>query len=225
MPEDSPSDRDLMLALAAGVDKALEDIIARWERALYSFAYRYTQNDDATREIVQETFIRVYTKRGRFDAKYPLSSWIFTIAANLCKNKARWHRRHPEVSIETTRADGGRDERPYIDTLPSDGPAPDQQSEEVEQLELLKRAVMSLPHDLRVAVLLHHYENLSYKQIADIVGCSVRGVETRLYRARKLLRTRMDQLLDEDRAVEKKTDPRAKGEWGLNAPLPTQVEG
>lgn len=205
MPDDLRSDRELMLALACGDETVLASIIERWERPLYSFAFRYTQNDSATREIVQETFVRVYLKRERFDPKYPLSSWIFTIASNLCKNKARWRRRHPEVSMEATRSEASGSEASLLEKLPSDAPIPSAIVEDDEQLEALKQAVMSLPHDLRTSVLLHHYENMSYKEISEVVGCSVRGVETRLYRARKLLRARIEQMQREESRAEKKT--------------------
>ena len=206
MPESAPSDRVLMLALIQGDSEALGQIIAKWERPLFSFAYRYTQNEDATRDIVQETFARVFTKRFRYDPKYPLSSWVFTIAANLCKNKARWHRRHPEVSIETIGP--GEENGADLSRSPlmaSEQATPSEVIEEDEQLALLKNAVMELPHDLKSAILLHHYENLSYKEIADVVGCSVRGVETRLYRARKLLRKRIESSLAQEPYSEKKT--------------------
>lgn len=206
MPEDEIDDRDLMEALIDGDHRALEAIIVKWERPLYSFTYRYTQNENASRDIVQETFVRVFTKRDRYDARYPLSSWIFTIAANLCKNKARWRKRHPEVSLETPMGAGrdGGERCAMIDVLAADAPEPCSVIAEGEELDLLKEAVMSLPHDLRTAVLLHHYENLPYKEIADIVGCSVRGIETRLYRARKVLRVRMTQMVEREEPVRKK---------------------
>lgn len=194
-----------MAALLDGDDSALEAIMAKWERPLFSFSYRYTQNEHATRDIVQETFVRVFIKRDKYDFKYPLSSWIFTIAANLCKNKARWHRRHPELSIDAPIGDTGKGERTVVDTLPSDAALPSERVVEAEELDTLKRAVMALPHDLKTAVLLHHYENLSYKEIATTVGCSVRGVETRLYRARKALRIKVEKLRarDEENAQKK----------------------
>lgn len=205
MSEEALNDQSLMQSLIDGDHRALERIIERWERPLFSFAHRYTQNEFTTREIVQETFVRVFTKREKYDARYPLSSWIFTIAANLCKNKARWYKRHPEVSIDGPMSPGAEDGTGrMIDILPSDSPEPAQMMEEDEELAALKQVVMGLPHDLRTVVLLHHYENVSYKEISEIVGCSVRGVETRLYRARKLLRVRMTQSVERDAFSEKK---------------------
>ncbi|EDY83420.1 RNA polymerase sigma factor, sigma-70 family [Verrucomicrobiia bacterium DG1235] len=202
------NDHELMRGLIREDPGSLESIIEKWERPLYSFAYRYTQNEFATREIVQETFVRVFTKRERYNFDYPLSSWIFTIAANLCKNKARWHKRHPEVSLEASLGNGGEEgERSMMDVISSEGELPAESIEKLEELDMLKQAVMGLPHDLRTAVLLHHYEDLSYKEIAEVVGCSVRGVETRLYRARKLLRVRISQIAEREEEAQKKTAP------------------
>ncbi|MBC2607630.1 RNA polymerase sigma factor [Pelagicoccus albus] len=195
MPSESNQDGELMRGLIAGTPGALEKIIEYWERPLFSFVFRYTQNEFAAREIVQETFIRIYQKRERFDFSYPMSSWVFTIAANLCKNRARWRRRHPEVSLEGEKR-GGENESGLIEFLPADAETPHHILERQEDLKALKDAVMSLPHDLRTAVLLHHYQEMSYKEIAEVVGCSPRGVETRLYRARKQLRKSLSKGLE-----------------------------
>lgn len=207
MRRDSAEDHELMRALIREDPGALERIIEKWERPLFAFSFRYTQNEFATRDIVQETFVRVFTKRHSYDFAYPLSSWIFTIAANLCKNRARWHQRHPEVSLETGLSSAGGDEQEgsFLQVTPSEEPLPAEALEKDEELAQLKRTVMSLPHDLRTAVLLHHYENLSYKEIAEVVGCSARGVETRLYRARKMLRQRMQARSEGEEMAQKKT--------------------
>lgn len=215
MHNESARDQELMRALIQDEPGSLEGIIEKWERPLYSFVYRYTQNEFATRDILQETFVRIFTKRARYDFKYPLSSWIFTIAANLCKNKARWHKRHPEVSLEAARgtSDGGGC-LSMLDVLPAEAELPAEGIERDEELDQLKLAVQGLPHDLRTAVLLHHYQDLSYKEISDIVGCSVRGVETRLYRARKLLRVRVSQHQSCEEIAQKKTIPNESGTVG-----------
>lgn len=205
MPESERNDTELMLDLVAGDHGALRELMVRWERPLYSFIYRYTQNEDASRDIVQETFARAYLKRLSYDPQYPVSSWIFTIAANLCKNKARWRRRHPEVSFEAMAGGDGPADPSRLPALASEAPSPVSRLEGAEDLTALRAAVLELPHDLKAAILLHHYENLSYKEIADVVGCSIRGVETRLYRARKLLRRRIEPLMERGDREEKKS--------------------
>ncbi len=203
MLDDQKSDADLMRELVAGRQSVLRTLITRWERPLFSFVYRYIQNEHTAREIIQETFVRLYTKKERYNPEYPLSSWIFTIASNLCKNHARWLRRHPEVPLET---EGDRDEEGNAkrDTIPSNLPDPSQLADRNEEIRELRKAIAGLPHDLKTAMLLHHFEGLSYKEISEVAGCSVRGVETRLYRARKLIRKRIEKTLSEDRLIQKK---------------------
>ncbi|MBK1876391.1 RNA polymerase sigma factor [Pelagicoccus mobilis] len=205
MRKNAAEDHELMRALIREDSGALERIIEKWERPLFSFAFRYTQNEFVTRDIVQETFVRIFTKRDSYDFSYPLASWIFTIAANLCKNRARWQKRHPEVSLDTGLSSGdGGEEASLLEVVPAEASLPAEDIEKEEDLDLLKRAVMSLPHDLRTAVLLHHYQDLSYKEIAEVVGCSARGVETRLYRARKILRQRVQASVERDESSQKK---------------------
>lgn len=206
MRKDAAEDRERMRCLIREDKGALESIIEKWERPLFSFVFRYTQNEFTTRDIVQETFVRVFTKRDSYDFGYAFSSWVFTIAANLCKNRSRWRKRHPEVSLDTGLRDGeGGTDSSLLEVTPAEAELPLESLEREEELTRLKRTVMSLPHDLRTAVLLHHYESMSYKEIAEVVGCSARGVETRLYRARKILGQQMKACCESEDAAQKKT--------------------
>lgn len=188
MPSSPQDDESLMKDLQAGDHSALTILIQRWERPLYSFAYRYVQNDATARDIVEETMVRLFTKRDRFNTDRSLSSWIFTVAANLCRNYSRWRKRHPEDSIDATDPSNPSSTN-WHDSIASDSLSPNAEAEKAERNSLLRKAVLKLPHDLKVALLLHYYEELSYQEISDISGCSIRGVETRLYRARKLLKS------------------------------------
>ena len=192
MPADSAQDLALMAALVAGRDSALDERMARWEGPLRSFAYRYLLNPTDTDEVVEETFVRIYHKRADFVPGSNFSAWIFTIAANLCRHRLRWRRRHPSESIDIPDEDGS----PGLgSTLAAGGADPAVAAEGSERIAALRTAVATLPHDQRTVFLLHSYENLSYREIAAAVGCSERGVETRLYRARQALRDKLSHLL------------------------------
>jgi RNA polymerase sigma-70 factor (ECF subfamily) len=123
-----------------------------------------------------------------------LSAWLFTTLANLCHNLHRWKRRHPAASLDG-HADGGPGEG--ADALRGPDRQPDLEMAHGEALEALRKAVDGLPHGLKAAVLLHHYQQLSYHEIASITGCSDRAVETRLYRARQMLRQELAEFLGE----------------------------
>ena len=192
MPADTAQDLALMAALVGGRDSALDELMERWEGPLRSFAHRYLLNTADADEIVEETFVRIYHKRADFVPGSNFSAWIFTIAANLCRHRLRWRRRHPSESIDIPDEDGA----PGLgSTLPAGDADPAVAAEGTERIAALRAAVDTLPHDQRTVFLLHSYENLSYSEIAAAVGCSERGVETRLYRARQALRDKLATLL------------------------------
>lgn len=189
MPTDSSADLALMADLAAGREAALDTLMERWEAPLRSFAQRYLQNATDSDDVVEETFVRVYHRRDSFAAGTNFSAWIFTIAANLCRHRLRWRRRHPSEPIEVTDESG--ETRSAVGELADRRQDPAASAEQAERIQALRQAVAALPHDQRTAFLLHAYENLSYREIAGVLDCSERGVETRLYRARQVLRAQL----------------------------------
>ena len=190
MSHDPATDEAALLALQQGDASALNRLIGRWQRPLHSFAYRYCQNQSDAEDLVAQTFARLYQQRTRFRPDTRLSAWLFTTLTNLCHNHHRWKRRHPTVNLESGHAGAGDEPArgPSQDNLVSDQMSPDQALERDEALAAVRAAIGRLPHDLKVTLLLHHYDRLSYREIAEITGCSERGVETRLYRARLQLR-------------------------------------
>ena len=191
MPADLAPDRADLDALRRGDEIALNRLIARWERPLIGFAYRYLGNSADARDLVEETFVRLYQKRERFDAESNLPAWLFTTLANLCRNRNRWNRRHSTVGIDSTENGASA----VSEQLYSDEPDPCAELKRVEMIEALERAVAALPHDLKTTLLLCHYERLSHREIGALLGCSERGIETRLRRARQQLRADLGPIL------------------------------
>ncbi len=190
MPNDPATDQADLLALQQGDASSLNRLIARWQRPLHSFAYRYCQNCADAEDLVAQAFARLYQQRLRLRPDTRLSAWLFTTLTNLCHNHHRWKRRHPTVNLETGPVDpeSSAPRGPSQENLPAEGRTPEQAMEHDEMLRALRTAIDRLPHDLKVTLLLHHYDHLSYREIGEITGCSERGVETRLYRAKKQLR-------------------------------------
>lgn len=190
MPTDPATDHENLFALQQGEAVALNRLIARWQRPLINFAYRYVQNSTDANDLVAETFVKLYQQRLRLRADTKLSAWLFTALSNLCHNHQRWKRRHPTVALSTSDyvADDSTERHETVTGLASEQPAPDAILAKNELYDTVRAAIDRLPHDLKVTLLLHHYEQLSYREIAAIAGCSERGVETRLYRARQQLR-------------------------------------
>lgn len=175
MNPDSANDQADFQLLQHGDESALNRLMARWEQRLFAFAWRYLRNEADAREAVIEMFVRLHQQRARLRPDTNLPAWLFTTLTNLCHNRHRWRRRHPEAVLD--------------DAAPAEGwPTPRAELERDEALAALGAAIERLPAELKTTVLLHHYEGWSYREIADMAHCSERGVETRLYRARQLLR-------------------------------------
>jgi RNA polymerase sigma-70 factor (ECF subfamily) len=197
VPSDPATDRASLAALQNGDTMALNRLIARWQRPLVSYAYRYVQNSADANDLVAGVFVRLYQQRTRLRPDTNVSAWLFTALTNLCHNHHRWKRRHPTVPLEPPAREDGERSRGDFGELPTDRPGPDTILAQDEASQAVRSAVNDLPHDLKVAVLLHHYENLSYREIAEIIHCSERGVETRLYRARQQLKQMLGSFIRE----------------------------
>lgn len=177
------ADTELMLRLQAGDDTALNRLMTAWQRPLVRFIYRYIGNQEEALDLAQETFVRIYQARHSYRPKTKFSSWLFTIASNLCRNYKRWEHRHPTVAMVSD--DGETD---MADSYPSPGKTPRDTAAHNDMAAKVRASIQSLPHDLKTVILLFEYEDLSHDEIAGVLGCSAKAVETRLYRARKLLK-------------------------------------
>ena len=196
MNADPENDRVDLNLLQRGDDLALNRLIARWERPLFAFAWRYVQNATDAHELVAELFVRLYRHRLNLRPDTKLAAWLFTALSNLCHNHHRWRSRHPTVSLDETGAlDIAEHERP--DMLATPGLGPGAAIDRDEALAALGAAIERLPHELKVTVLLHYYEGFSHREVGAITGYSERGVETRLYRARQRLRAELAEHLNE----------------------------
>ena len=178
------SDLQLMSRLASGEDLALNVLMDRWAKRLNAFLYRMTGQHEVAVDLTQEAFVRLYKARKRFRPKGVFSTYLFSIAANLGRNHARWKSRHPTVSLDATSEDG----RPLVHEVSDPSQGPDEHADSAERYELVRRALVALPQDLREAISLFVYEGMSYSEIAELADCSAKAVETRIYRARQLLK-------------------------------------
>lgn len=183
----TPSDPDweLIARLAQGNDQALSTLMERWQEKVFYFLCRLTGDEESAADLAQETFVRVYEARQKVRPTGRFSTWLFTIATNLSHNLARWRRRHPTISLEDPI--GGDSSARLEERLGSESP-PGIRLEREELCEQVRSAVLSLPEPLKETLVLFEYEDLSYEEIAQVLGCSRKIVEMRLYRARKRLR-------------------------------------
>jgi len=185
-------DRADMEKLQAGHAAALNDLMERHAAPVFHFLCRMVGNEDDANDLAQETFVRVFKSAAGFRLEQKFSSWLFTIAANLARNHFRWRARHPNVSLdaenpETAQTLGG--------TLPADGAPPNEAALATERAAAVRQAVRQLPDDLRAAIVLCEWEDRSTAEAATILAATPKAVESRLYRARQILRERLKSWL------------------------------
>ena len=184
---DEPPDSELMRNLVAGHDEAMSKLLRRWQGKLISYLTRLINDPEVARDLAQETFVRVYQHRSRYDVLQPFSTWLFSIATNLARNHHRWRQRHPEAPLET---------ESILELEPvHHSPTPLQALASKESADAVRRAVQGLPEDQRTALILSYYEDLAQKEIAEVMKCSVKGVELKIYRARQTLREVLSKLI------------------------------
>jgi RNA polymerase sigma-70 factor (ECF subfamily) len=183
--ENFDEDQQLMLRLKGGDDLALNALMERWQIPLVCFILRYTGDKEDAQDLAQETFVRIYESRVHYQPTAKFSTWLFTIAGNLCRNHARWRERHPTVTLHGSE----KDELPGLEsTIPAAEDTPADTAERNDLASAVREHIQRLPHDLKAAIILFEYQDLGYDQIAAALKCSPKAVETRLYRARKILR-------------------------------------
>lgn len=173
--------------LQAGDDLALNEIMGRWKVPLASYLLRQLGSHEDALDLAMETFVRVYESRHRYSPSARFARWLFTIATNLARNHVRWRQRHPEVPFEMDEDETSS----TLDRLPDDAPSASSQLATKERALAVREAISDLPTDLRTAILLFEYEDFSHAEIAAVEGCSVKAVETRLYRARQALEQKL----------------------------------
>lgn len=180
-------DRALMARVQGGDEAAFGVMMARWERPVKSVIGRIVLNAGEAEELAQETMVRVWQQRGTFRAGAEVRPWVFSIAVNLARNRLRWWRRRPEVALEAwSVAEGGGRERAGEGERGRGADGGD--LERKERAGAVREAIAALPVELREAIVLFEFEELSQAEIAVAVGASVKAVEARVARAREKLR-------------------------------------
>lgn len=193
MPNRSAGDSEpevrWMEGIARGDEEAFRMLVNRYERQILNLAYRYCGDVQESRDLAQEIFLKVFLNAGRWKPRARFSTWLFRVAVNHCLNHTRRRAREPVVTAKLSVAAGqGCTGVPAM----SDGLPPD--SAESERAARVRQAVLSLPPRQRLALILHRYHGLSYREIADRMECSRAAVESLLVRAMDRLRASLGDL-------------------------------
>lgn len=181
-----------MQRLAAGHGPALNDLMSRHAERLFHYLIRVLRDESEAEDLAQETFVRVFQHSSKYDPSHKFTTWLYSIATNLARDRLRRLSRHPQVPLD---GGPGHDEGAWEQVIPASDPGPLEQLAGLERAEAVRRAVAELPEELRVPLVLAEYEEQSHAEIAAVLGCSSKAVEMRVYRARQFLRKRLGGLV------------------------------
>jgi RNA polymerase sigma-70 factor, ECF subfamily len=187
------SDAEVMLLAGAGDDSAFEYLVEKFRRPIVSFMYRMTHNQAVAEELAQEVFLRVYRSRSSYQAEAKFSTWLYRIATNLAVNHARDTRAEriaPSVNLD--------EPDPETGTTPDVADATPTVEADIlreERLAAIRKHVMALPERQRVAVLMHKYQGLDYKEIGKVLKLSESATKSLLFRAYETLRERLKEFI------------------------------
>ncbi len=176
------TDEELVARSIDGDTDSFNQLVLRWERPIYALAYRVIGREEEARDVVQETFLRAFRGIKNFRGQAKFSSWVYRIALNLCRD---WIRRERRAPIQATPE--GID---LVELAAEQGPV-----ESIETLvarhdlsKIVEQAMALLPDEQRTAIILKEYHGMTFQEIADLQGCPLSTVKTRLYQGLTVLR-------------------------------------
>jgi RNA polymerase sigma-70 factor (ECF subfamily) len=181
------TDEELVSRSRSGDADSFNQLILRWERPIYALAYRVIGREEDARDVCQETFLRAFRALPGFKGQAKFSSWLYRIALNLCRDWIRRQRRAPVVQVPE-----GVD--------PLDLAADTEPAESIEDLvsrrelsAIVEEAMTLLPDEQRTAIVLKEYHGMTFQEIADLQGCPLSTVKTRLYQGLSVLRRHLEK--------------------------------
>ncbi|MBC7529238.1 MAG: sigma-70 family RNA polymerase sigma factor [Chthonomonadaceae bacterium] len=171
--------------------REFDTLVNRCHRQAYNVAYRLTGNHADAEDLTQESFLRAYRFFDRYNRDMPFENWLYRIMSRVFIDELRKKPKHKSISLDAPLSLGGSGENEVTLEIPdfTSDPALMILSETLE--ETLQKALLSLPDEFRVSVILADIEGLSYEEIAETMNCSLGTVRSRLHRGRKLLRQRV----------------------------------
>jgi RNA polymerase sigma-70 factor (ECF subfamily) len=190
-PNCDEQDAHDMARLCRGHEAALDALMERHAPKLFHYLLRSLQDEADASDLAQETFVKLYHSREKYDPGQKFSTWLYAIASNLVRDRYRWRSRHPQVSLDARNEQTGASQK---EDLPTDEATPDASLQTEERADAVRKAIAALPEELRQPLILATYEELPQAEIAAILKCSTKAVETRIYRARQQLRLRLGDL-------------------------------
>ena len=170
-------DDALMVRTAQGEEAAFRLLVQRWEADVRAFLVHMLRAQEEAEDLTQDTFVKVFRQAGRYRPEGLFKSWLFRIAGNLARSRLRRRKVIGWLSFDPDRHD-----------VADQGPAPDEGLDATARVRVVRTALANLPDRQREAITLHRYQGLKYREIAEVMGTTVPGVESLVQRALAALR-------------------------------------
>lgn len=167
---------------------AFAQLVDLYKDKIYHLAYRMTGNAQDAEDVVQETFLRVYSNLEKYDDQQKFSTWIYRIATNLCIDRLR--KRRATYSLDAEMNDGESND--WYSMLPSNEETPENQLVLSETQTQIRESIDALPEKYKSIVILRYLQDLSLQEISDILKMPITTIKTRLHRGREYLRKKLD---------------------------------
>src|SRR5947207_12393092 len=187
------SDAEFMLRVKAGDVSAFDCLVQKCRRPIINFMYRMAHNTAAAEDLAQEVFLRVYRSRASYEPSAKFSTWLYRIATNLGVNHARDTRHERPENI--TNLDEADEETGQTPDLADKAPTIEEEIVRRERLTAIRQKVEALPERQKMAVLMHKYQQMDYKQIAEVLKLSESATKSLLFRAYETLRTQLREFV------------------------------
>jgi RNA polymerase sigma-70 factor (ECF subfamily) len=186
-------DASLMLRVKRGDSEAFAELVDKYKQPVMNLVFRLLRDATEAEDLAQNVFVQVYKSAHRYEVSARFSTWLFTIARNLCLNEIRRRSRHPADSLDASHPESDdQPARQFEDRKAFSAPDALLRRELEQKIE---QAMAELPENQRMAVLLCRQEELSYEEIAEVLGCSLSATKSLIHRGRETLKIRLKPYL------------------------------
>jgi len=193
MPANLDPDAALMLRVKQGDRAAFAMLVEKYQQPVLNFIHRTLRDETEAEDVAQNVFLQVYKSAPRYVKTAKFSTWLFTIARNLCLNEIRRRSRHPAESLDATRPDSEEQPIHQVEDRQSFTPPESLLQSELEQK--IAEALAELPENQRTAVLLCRQEELSYEEIAEVLNCTLSATKSLIHRGRETMKQKLKPYL------------------------------
>jgi len=193
MPTEPEADAALMLRVKEGDSAAFAELVDRYKQPIMNLVARMLHDPAEAEDIAQNVFVQVYRFADRYEASARFTTWLFTIARNLCLNELRRRSRRPAESLDALSAEQPGHTPVQVEDRHSSSPPDNLLRAELERK--VEEAISQLPENQRLALLLCRQDELSYEEMAEVLGCSVSATKSLIHRGRETLKQKLKPYL------------------------------